>query len=141
MAITLKQKGIFIQLRAEGKSFDTISKELKISKPTLIKLQLELNNEISNLRYLFYESLIEKYKLTIKQKTELLCKQINKVNNEIDKKDFSALSVKDLIIIRERMLTELNQLIDDMSYNTGEYQQNLLEGLDFGSTEITIPLY
>ncbi len=140
MAITTKQKEKFIELRAEGLSFDSISEKLKISKPTLLKMGAELDNEISNFRYLIYDTMLEQYKLSLKHKVEVLCKQIEKVNTEIDKKDFSTLSVKELFNIRGKLLTEFNQLIEDVNYSTGEFQADIFEGMDFGRKEITIPL-
>jgi hypothetical protein len=141
MAISIKQKEKFIELRAQGLSFDSISEKLKISKPTLIKLQTELGGEISKLSYLMYDALIEKYKLTQMQKVEGLSKQLKKVNDELDKKDFTQLTIKELILIRDKYQSELSQLLEDCNYRTGEFIKNISNGIDLGDTEITIPLH
>lgn len=48
---TQNEKMRFIELRTKGLSYDKTSNELGISKPTLIKWNDELKNEIANLRY------------------------------------------------------------------------------------------
>lgn len=57
----LQCKEKFIQLRAQGLSFDKISKETGISKPTLIKWNQEYSKEVSNLIFFYSENLIEEF--------------------------------------------------------------------------------
>ena len=42
-----------------------------------------------------FDSLVEKHKITQKQKVSALCKHLEKINKEIEKKDFSDLTLKD----------------------------------------------
>ena len=52
----------FIQLRAlHGMSYDCISKEINVSKPTLISWAKEFEHQIKNLKNEQYECLIETY--------------------------------------------------------------------------------
>jgi orotate phosphoribosyltransferase-like protein len=53
----------FIELRSQGLSFEKISKEINVSKPTLIKWNQEYSQEISNLVFFHSEKLIEEFKL------------------------------------------------------------------------------
>ena len=48
----------FIELRALGLSFDKISLEIGVSKPTLIKWNRECSKEVANLMYFNFEKLI-----------------------------------------------------------------------------------
>lgn len=64
----LQNKESFIQLRAQGLSFDKISTQMGISKPTLIKWSQEFSKEVANLVYFNSEKLIEQYKLLKIQK-------------------------------------------------------------------------
>jgi len=59
----IKVKEKFIELRAEGLSFDRIAQELDTSKPTLLKWDKEFQNEISELKFIEFELLLEKYKM------------------------------------------------------------------------------
>ena len=54
----------FIELRAQGWSHDRIARELKVTKPTLIRWARELHSEISNLRALELDALQDKFALT-----------------------------------------------------------------------------
>jgi len=57
------KKDKFVELRAQGLSFDAISKQLSISKPTLIKLARELSDEVDWLKFMHMETLAEQYKM------------------------------------------------------------------------------
>ena len=51
----------FIELRGQGLSFDKIVKELGVSKGTLLKWEKELKQEISEVRFIELESMIQNY--------------------------------------------------------------------------------
>jgi len=132
----------FIQLRAEGMSFNNISKKLKISKTTLIKWSQEFDREINNLQYLAYQSLIEQYKVTKQEKINFLIKELHKIYEALSQKDYKELSVKDLIFIKERFENDLKNELVNKSYRTGEYIEvdyNNIIDLS-GDREITIDL-
>lgn len=123
MAITNQQKETFIELRAEGDSFDTIVKKMKISKPTLIKLEFELKREITNAEFVKYQAIIEKYKLSKASRIESFSKQLEKINSELDKKDYSGLSIRDLVIAKISLLNELKKELENVQLLTGEYSE------------------
>ena len=95
-----KQK--FIELRAEGCSYNAIAKSLNKSKSTLIKWNRELQKEIKNYEFLLYQSLLEQQQITRKAKIEYLTELLNKAREELKKKDLTQLSVKDLICLIEK---------------------------------------
>jgi orotate phosphoribosyltransferase-like protein len=125
MAITNKQKEQFVELRADGMSFDSISKQLSISKPTLIKLNSELDKEISNAEYLKIEALVEMHKLSKNAKIVSFLKQLEKINAEIEKRDLSKVSFKDLLIAKKSLEINLKVEFENISYATGEFSSNL----------------
>lgn len=59
----------FITLRAQFKSFDTISKELRVHKPTLIEWEHGSKEKIANLKAIELEELRERFWLTTKAQT------------------------------------------------------------------------
>ena len=124
MAITTKQKETFIDLRAEGKSFDTIAKEINISKPTLIKLEYELKRKITELEFIKYQTIIEKYKLNKSSRIESLSKQLKKINEELDKRDYSGFGFRDLITAKISFLQELKNELENVELNTGQFEDN-----------------
>jgi len=128
--IAASKKAKFIELRAEGLSFDTISNKLGISKPTLINLQRELDKEIRNITYLKTLALVEKYKLTKLAKIEFYLSQLEKLNKEIDKKDLSEVSYKDLCSIKQSMENDLKQELNSVSFHTGEFTSDPFNILD-----------
>ena len=87
----------FIELRAEGRSFERIAKELKTSKQTLIDWSKELELEIANLKAIELEALQERYYLTKKAKIERFGKMLDKLKQEIEKRDFSQIPTDKLV--------------------------------------------
>ncbi len=76
-------KDRFVELRAQGKSFSSISEELKVSKPTLIAWSRELGEQIKNLRVIHEEALREKYRLTQERELQILSSQLDVIEKEI----------------------------------------------------------
>jgi transposase len=137
----LKTKERFIVLRAEGRSFESIAEELNVSKTTLITWSQKLNREINNARYLAYQRLIEQYKMTKIDSINSLMQQLQKINNAIDEKDIKELSYKDLILLKEKLINQLNGEASKMRYQTGEFNEGLSSLIDsINKSEITIPL-
>ncbi|MCH8941603.1 MAG: hypothetical protein IIA48_04075 [Bacteroidetes bacterium] len=121
MAITLKQKEKFIDLRSDGLSFNTIAKKLSISKSTLINLQLELEDKIRNAAYFKYQTILEKYKLKQQNNIEYHSKLLEKVKKELEDRDLTILSFKELIQLKEHLNDNLKIFI---TYKTDEFEEN-----------------
>ena len=112
----------FIQLRAEGYSYNSIAQKLGVSKTTLLKWNVELKDEVNNAQCYYYQSLAEKFKLAKQQRINILLKELKKVNEALDKKDYDELSVKDLFNIQEKLETKLQKELSDMKLRTGEHE-------------------
>ena len=63
-----KTKEKFVELRAEGLSFDKIAQRINVSKPTLLTWNKELNTRIEELKSIRYEEILEKFKATKEKK-------------------------------------------------------------------------
>ena len=81
----LKQR--FIEMRAKDISYDKISKELGVSKQTLINWSKEFNIEISNLKAIEHESLIERYRLKEESSFKQLSDFISKIEEELGRRE------------------------------------------------------
>jgi hypothetical protein len=115
----LQCKEKFIQLRAQGLSFDKISKEMGISKPTLIKWNQEYSKEVSNLIFFYSENLIEEFKLLRIHKIESLSRILNRALEELSKRSFENVSTKDLIAIAFSLENKLKENVSEIECYTG----------------------
>lgn len=83
---TLEDKAQFIELRALGYSYRTISEKMGISKPTLIGWAKDLDREIKEQRALEMQTLIERHKAGKMARVEGFAKLLDGVNSEIEKR-------------------------------------------------------
>ena len=91
----------FIELRAQGWSFDRIAQELNVSKPTLINWSREFSLEIQNLKALALDGLREKFSLSEQKRLELLGEILEKLKQEALNRNYSGMAdhkVLELII-------------------------------------------
>jgi transcriptional regulator with XRE-family HTH domain len=120
--LTIEEKARFIELRAQGLSYDKIAKEIGISKPTLIKYSIEFKSEIDNEEFLKYYDLIEKYKLTKKAKIEFLCKEIEKLKQALGARNYKNLATSDLFNLMKNYENELRKETQGIEFRTGEVE-------------------
>ena len=77
------QKERFIELRAQGWSFDKIAKELGKAKQTLIDWSRELQDEIANRKALELDALYEKYYLLKENRLQTFGELLTRLREEI----------------------------------------------------------
>ena len=99
MAKDTETKLRFVELRAQGLSYDRIAKELQASKPTLIGWARVFELEIQNLRVIELESLLEQYCMTKAKRIELLGKKLKTIKNELESRDLKDVPTDKLIIL------------------------------------------
>lgn len=138
----LKTKERFVELRAQGLSFDSIAKEIGVSKTTLLKWSRECEDAINNAKYFAYQRLIEQYKITKIERIKLLMQERQKVNDALEQKDFNELSARELLNMQEKLENQLTNLISNVEYRTGETTKvNLNDPFELdGEHEITLKL-
>lgn len=135
----------FVEMRAEGTSFETCARELGISKSKAIQLNKDLQREINNLEFDKCQTVLETCKLTKQKRVEFLAKNLEKINNALENKSYEDMSVKELLILQEKFQTEMNELTKNTKYRTGEMIfvnpfEALEEGLKPHETERTLDL-
>lgn len=110
----------FLILRADGLSFDKIAKELKVSKPTLIKWSRLFKDDIQDLQFQDMRDLKERYRYDKKSQYEQLLKQLEKFNKAIDEADLTSATIKELHLIRNDILFKLERMEKNTTFiNTG----------------------
>lgn len=82
--ISLDQARKFIELRSKDWSFDKISAEMGVSKPTLIKLNKKYAANIVELKKIELDALKEKYFLSERKKIELCGERLLKIKTLLD---------------------------------------------------------
>lgn len=105
MTKTIEEKEKFIQLRAQGFSFDKIAEELQVSKNTLLSWSGEFFEEVKEAQFNEYEKLLEEYKVHRTKRFEHNCKLLNACYEELDKKleRLEKLSVPELVKLIETL--------------------------------------
>ena len=110
----LEEKNQFIDLRAKGYSYSKIAKELGISKGTLTQWSGELKEDIARLKCLQLEELYTKYYMSKEARIKLLGGSLEKVNEEIERRDFATLPLDKLIDFQVRLVKELKDEYIDL---------------------------
>lgn len=137
---TNADKEKFIELRSNGLSYDKISQELAISKPTLIKWGQEYHKEISNRIFLDFESLLSEYSLKKKARIESLAIVLHKAMEELKSRPLEELSTKDLLSLIQQLDGKMRQEVAPLQYFTGEYTDIADDlFLDIGGKEVALP--
>ena len=120
----------FLTLRAEGKTYDAIAKELQTSKPTLMQWSKLFENEIKDLQFESFLQIKEAYSWSVKTKYETTLKQLNKIDNAILNADLTSSNIKDLFTIKNSLLFQLEAIEKKISVDAKIKQTN-----DFGNVE------
>ena len=82
----IEQQARFIELRGKGMSFQKIAEEMGVSKPTLIKWNGELLEQVKEAQYMEFEGLVEQYGLFRRERFEVYCKALNSALKEFQER-------------------------------------------------------
>jgi transposase len=107
----------FIELRAAGLSYDKISKQLDISKPTLINWSKIFCNEIKNAKALEIERIREEYLLNRQHQTRILGTHLNRITKELLKRDLEEIPTWRLYAIERKLTNEYNKDASDIEFS------------------------
>ncbi len=110
-----KQKQ-FLQLRADGLSFDKIAVEIKTSKPTLIQWAKLFKDELNDMKFQSLATLKEQYQFSVKAKFEQNLKHLQKINEAFDNFDYSTATLKELATVRNDITGQLERLEGKTSF-------------------------
>jgi transposase len=105
-----KLKDKFIEMRAEGLSLLKIARDLQVSKQTLIDWGKEFEFELSNMKTMHLDALQERYFISKRARTENLGVQLQRVREELKKRDLSTLSTDKLYDVYLKLTQECNNI-------------------------------
>lgn len=117
MSKTLDERQQFIELRAKGYSFQKISDELEISKPTLMEWSKDtnINRDIQNQRTLVVDDLQERYAITRRHRITLFGEFLQKAKDELNNRDMSDVPT-------DRLITMVIKLSDTLKADETELE-------------------
>ena len=137
MKITAKQME-FITLRAENISFDKISKQLKISKTTLIQWSKLFEDNIKELQFLVMVEIKKRYSNTVAKRYETLLQQLDKIDNAILEADLLETPLKDLIQLQQHTYSQIESIekrFKTKAYITNKNEFGMVENLELTLNE------
>lgn len=113
-----KQK--FIELRAQGLSFDKIAKELNKSKQTLIDWSRDLSGEIANLKAIELEGIYQKYYLLKENRLQTLGTMLNKIKDEVETRELTDVPTEKLMDLLLKYNSKVAEELVEPEYKSKE---------------------
>lgn len=109
--LTAATKRRFVEMRAEGASYEKIQRDLKISRNSCQKLQSELGAEIDAAKREEMQTLVESFGMVRTARIKQIGKLLQKLDKAIDKADFSKVTADKLLSIRLQYVEALQKEI------------------------------
>jgi len=104
----------FIELRGKGFSFDKIVKEIGISKGVLLKWDKEFKQEISEIKFISIEAMIEQYKVGKSERIKNYGELLKKYRKELSTRDLEDVSTNKLldmtVLVEDRLREEMKEI-------------------------------
>jgi len=113
MTKTLEEKQRFIQLRAQGLSFDRIAEEMEVSKNTLLTWSGELFREVQEAQFHEQENLLNQYSVMRRTRFEvysrLLSEALQELSNRAENNKLSKMDTDKLLNLALRIEERLEK--------------------------------
>ncbi len=116
----LETKERFIELRAQGWSFDKIAKELGKAKQTLIDWSKDLQNEVANRKALELEALYESYYLLKEHRLKSFGALLLKLQTEVEQRTLRDLPTDKLLELYLKYNKELKEELIEPTYKSSQ---------------------
>lgn len=115
---TEQHKQDFIRLRAKGNSFDSIAKEIKVSKPILIEWNRQYREEIENVKSEAFEVFLQENKLTLQHRLEILSIIQKRLSEELLNRNLDSVSTSRIIDILLKINAITEESVPEVNYFT-----------------------
>jgi len=131
---TNDQKLQFVAHRAQGFSFDKIAEVLGVSKPTLIKWQGELYNQIREQEFYEVQTITEQFRVMRRDRFATVAKLLSAVNAELTRRaetnDLADIPTDKLVnlalVLEKRVMQDTGREL--VSIHTGDVYEDVLKG-------------
>ncbi|MBK6912283.1 MAG: hypothetical protein IPH11_00845 [Ignavibacteriales bacterium] len=120
MTISIEKQQKFIELRAEGLSFDVIAKKVNVSKPTLIKWSKELKDKIEEVTQIIEEQFISEQRIKNVVRAQKISEELDRAYEALRKTDYENMKKKDLINIIKVLEENLKLKTQEKKEQEGE---------------------
>jgi predicted DNA-binding protein YlxM (UPF0122 family) len=118
--ISLDVKEEVIRLRALDYSFDRIASTLNISKPKVVDICSEFNDEIETAKTIQKNTLIDDFAYSTEERSKLYRELIAKIHAEILSRDIKQVSTERLFTMLERVERSLSNLEPKTNYSSSQ---------------------
>lgn len=122
----LKQR--FIELRAQGWSYDKIALELGKAKQTLVDWGKEFKEEIANLKALELDKLYQEYYLTKENRLQTFGQMLSRIKDEVLSRDLSEVPTDKLLELFLKYNSQVKEEIIEPQFKTSaEIEEDKLD--------------
>jgi len=108
MTANIEKKQKFIELRAEGLSFDEIARKVNISKPTLIKWSKEFKDKIEEVTQIIEDQFLAEQRIKNIARAQKISDELDRAYTALSNTDYDNMKKKDLINIIKILEEKLN---------------------------------
>jgi len=119
MSYSKKVKEQFINLRAQGLSFDKISSEIGVSKPILIKWAQEYGKQIAAAEYARGQELMAQFHLNRQSVLEDSVIELDRVRKAVKARDLGKESIKALLDMQADLEEKVTAILDERRSSAG----------------------
>jgi transposase len=106
----LDTKKKFVELRASGQSYDKISTELSVSKPTLIEWGKQLDREVTELKDAMMQEVHLQYQISKEGRKQALSYQILLILDALRSRDLSGVKTEKLMELLVKTTNALDKI-------------------------------
>lgn len=114
----MEEKQRFIELRAQGWSYDRIAQELGRAKQTLVDWGREFKEEIANLKALELDKLYQEYYLTKESRLQTFGQMLTRIKDELLNRDLSEVPTDKLLELFLKYNSQVKEEIIEPQFKT-----------------------
>jgi len=114
----MEEKQRFIELRAQGWSYDRIAQELGRAKQTLVDWGKEFKEEIANLKALELDKLYQEYYLTKESRLQTFGQMLTRIKDEVLSRDLSEVPTDKLLDLFLKFNSQVKEEIIEPQFKT-----------------------
>ncbi len=124
--MTETDKFEFIELRSLGESMQAIAEKLNVSRQTLYNWQTEMTEDLALAKTSRLEALINNYRLATEKRLERYAETLDRIDTELEDRDFSRVSTSVLVRLKIAILQALGKDVNELerviSFNVSSYE-------------------